>query len=164
MSKVTRKVVQTATELSSATDGPVKQQELNLPSFNEAPEFVDVIRGRRLQRLGSTVGGDVVLVTVTGHVLTDDSNDDSFVRKCVVSIGDSYRVDGYCIGTVLYSGTGLVISKDNRYFFFTVDSAVNPPWKILSGTAGAEFWVNTEGEMVIRNIENLEIESLQEYY
>jgi hypothetical protein len=109
------------------------------------------------------VGGEDVLVTATGHVLTDDSNDDSFVGKCVVSIGDSYRVDGYCIGAVLYSGTGLVISADNRYFLYAVDSAVNPPCKMLNGTAGAEFWVDAEREVVIRNIENLEIESLQEY-
>lgn len=158
-------VVQSALTLRD-TDNPQDDQneypQVEIPIFGDAADFVDRLRGQRHRRLG-TINGERIPMTVTGHVLTNDEGDEDFLGNCRVVIGERYEVDGYCLGAIQFCGTGVILSADNRLFAYSVPTAVNPPWKHLDGSPGAEIFIDAGGEITLKNIPDLEVESLEEF-
>lgn len=143
---------------------PPKEEypHIDLPSFEDAPQFLGQLKDQHQRCLG-TIGGEQVRLWVIGHVPTIDEDDNEFFGKCFVSYGENYNVEGYCIGFIERSGTGIVIASDERIFAYQVPIAINPPWKHLNGSSGAELFIDGDGKISLELIPQLRIESQEEF-
>src|SRR5437762_12215667 len=141
------------------------QQEyphIDLPSFRDAYLFL-VRLGDQWERCLGTINGEEVRLVASGRVLTTDEVDFDFFGNCVVSYGENYNLEGYCIGGIERSGTAIVIASDERVFAYSVPNAMSPPWKYLNRSSGAELFIDGDGEISLEVIPQLRIESQEEY-
>jgi hypothetical protein len=131
----------------------------DIPRYNQMIRTMLSLKDNRERTLG-TVNGESVLFAVIGHVPTTYEDDSDFSDKCMITIGKEYNVDAYCLGCIEYTGTGILVAEDDRVFAYSVPLAVNEPWKVMGGSNGAEVFVDAEGEITLKPIPELHVESL----
>ena len=131
----------------------------DIPPYTQVTRFMSDLEDNRERTLGR-IDGEDILMAVMGYVPTTYEDDIDFSDKCVIMIGNEYEMDAYCLGVIEYTGTGILISEDDRVFAYSVPLAVNPPWQRMGKTIGAEVFINASGEITLQPIPNLHVESL----
>jgi len=134
-----------------------------IPSYKELSPYLIHIGRNTLRLLGRLDGMDVI-VRAIGSVETHDYDDDygGFFGKCVVQLGD-LRMNAYCIGSILYTGTAILMAEDNRLFVYSPSMAVDRPWVAMKSSIGATVVVGHNGVITLEYLPGLQVESLADW-
>ena len=134
-----------------------------IPPYTELSSYLTHI-GRNTCRLLGRLDGMDVTVCAIGRIETHEYDDDyyGFFGKCVVQLGD-LRMHAYCIGSILYTGTAILMAEDDRVFVYTPSRAVDRPWVAMNSSIGATIVFGHNGDITLEHHPELEVESLAEW-
>ena len=105
-----------------------------------------------------------VTVYASGRIETYDYDYDydGFFGKCVVQLGD-LRMNAYCIGSILGTGTAILMAEDDCVFVYTPSMAVDHPWMAMKSSIGATIVFDHNGVITLEYHPKLKVESLAEW-
>ena len=133
-----------------------------IPRYTELISCMSIMQGNPYRLLGRLDGTDVT-VNAIGRVETHDYDDYyGFFGKCTVQLGDR-RMNAYCIGSILGTGTAIVMAEDDRVFAYSPSTAVDYPWGEMKGSIGAIVVLGQNGDITLEYLVDLEVESLAEW-
>lgn len=135
---------------------------LSLPSdFADIPPYVELLFYPKPNILGIH-NTETVLVTLTGyrpHKLHAEAED--LIRGRALIRGERSCQNGYCIGVITGTDTGVIISEDLKmYAFAPPESGDYKTWKAMDGHPVAEIIVDSEMEIRLRFLCDLEVTCL----
>lgn len=148
-------------ENAEKSSQPEHDPPLDMPRFVDTSKYIDSLRGTSRRRVLGKMDGVDVFVSVIGRVETYDydQEDDDFYGKCIVRLGD-HEIQGYCLGSIGTSGTGIIICKDESLIAFSPPKAVDLEWPPMKGAIGAIVKIKPNGDIILEHMPNLEVESL----
>ena len=141
---------------------PEEDPPLDLPRFADTAKYVRSLRGTSRRRTLGKINGVKVFVSVIGGVETNEYDDDDceeFYGKCMVRIGDR-TIQGYCLGSIGISGTGIIICRDERIIAYSPPDAVDKEWPPMNGVIGAVITINQDGDIMLKHTADIDVKSL----
>jgi hypothetical protein len=125
------------------------------PKFLGAREFVQSVKVGDRRRIIGFADGKEVVIALVGHIETHEISEDDdgiFHHRCEMLLpGEAVpSMAGYCLGTILGTGTAVIVGADDKLYVYSPENAIVFPWEKL----------NSEGAELIVKDQNIELRSI----
>jgi hypothetical protein len=157
------KTIQKVLEDSSESEQSEEDALWEIPPYRELISYLTDIDGNTYRCIGRLDGMDVS-VNAIGRIETHDygNDDDAFFGKCIVQLED-LRMNAYCIGSILGTGTTILMAENDRVFVYTPSNALDRPWVAMKSSIGATVSFGQNGVIKLKYHPDLKVESLAEW-
>jgi hypothetical protein len=133
---------------------------LDLPCFADTRKYIRSLGGTSRRRVLGNIDGVKEFVSVIGRVETqEDDEEDEFFGKCIVRVGD-HTINGYCLGSIGVSGTGIIICEDEQLIAYTPPNAADYEWPPMKGVIGAILTIDHNGSISLEHMGDVVVQSL----
>ena len=156
-------VIDTLTWASRSKDRPDPSEfELwPIPPFSEIDRYLVKMKGS-LKKLLGTYQDEDLHVYANGQVEMNISDEGGFFGQCEIRLDDT-TLAGYVLGHIFLKGTAVVLSEVNRLFLYTPDASLDPEWSQMDGSMGAALERDSDGNLVLFRMPELEVVSLSDW-
>src|SRR5579859_7948466 len=134
---------------------------LSLPrAFSSLPSYIENLEYPKTRLLGY-LNSEPVFVVLVGFIHPKSfAKGTQVIRgRCSIQPQEGSYSAGYCIGIIMGTSTGVIISREGRMYVYTLPERREVGWNEVEGHVGAEVLFNTEREMRLRFLPDLKIES-----
>jgi hypothetical protein len=134
------------------------------PIFADAYEYIWQLGSKHRKKVIGYINGEKVIVRMIGHVEVHDfqDKDDDFFGRCELTISGQSMMHGFILGNFGSSGTALIIGQDDKIYAYSPENAIDYPWKLMK-SEGAEIEIDSEHNIIIRDIPEMVVTSLAEW-
>jgi hypothetical protein len=133
-------------------------------TFTDAREYIWQSRLKHRKKVIGYVNEEKVIVQMVGHVETHDLQDEDgdFFGRCELAIPGQSVMHGFILGSFYRSGTALIIGQDDKVYAYSPENAIDYPWKLMK-SEGAEIEIDSEHNIIVRDIPRMIVTSLAEW-
>jgi len=118
---------------------------LDLPSYQDIEAFMCRKDNMKLYKLDQFKRKDFI-VSFTFKVGLEDWVEDDFGGCMEITFKSGEKVAAFCVGSIIRTGTGLLLSEDERRILITPGDVSYPAWEGMEGNKAA--WVSFDGGQI----------------